>query len=232
MHARPELQALLAACALFAGCTATPYVQEERAETTGLDAGDGVGFLLSSYAREHGKGTTPEQLPIDRTEAERGIDACLPREMREVRGDLRTFPARAMRESLFPGHGAGRIDLAPQALLEHIAAVGHDGIPPLRYVVVLEGSEWTSGAEVEAAGQGQGGFIAVRWQYALNLKATVLDLPRRQIAGSLRARAKGTRGAGLGIIVVVPLPIVVYTTPEAARLCRALGAALVRFLAG
>lgn len=186
-----------------------------------------MGLLLAAYTREHGRGSAPEQLPVDRAAAERGIDECLPREILDARADLRVVPARSMREEVFPGMQAGQLGLAPEALLERIAA------PELpRYVIVLEGSEWSSGSELEAAGQGQAGFVAVRWQYALNLKATVLDLPRRRIAGSLSARAKGTRGAGLGIVYVLPLPIVFYTTPEGAELCRALGAALARFLGG
>jgi len=101
----------------------------------------------------------------------------------------------------------------------------------LRYVIVLDGTHWESGAEPAAGGSGGGGFIGVGWQRVLSLRATVLDLAHRWVAGSISAYASGERGTGVGFVYIIPIPFFFTTMPEAAKVCRGLGRALVRFIA-
>lgn len=214
----------------LAGCSSAPVVRELRDAPTGVGAHEEIALLLATYGHQTGQGRFLKDQYVDGAEFERFFDECLRREMLARRESLRFIPARALRQAAFPGQSVGTLHVPGEKILGLLAdgrLAQHGALNRLRYVIVLDGTHWESGSRPE----GGSGVIGVAWQRVLSLRATVLDLAHGRVAGSITAYASGSRGAGVGIVYIFPIPFFFTTMPEAAGVCRGLGRALVRFIA-
>jgi hypothetical protein len=218
----------------LAGCSSAPVVREMRDAPTGIGEHEEIALLLATYGHQTGQGRLLKDQNVDGAELERFFDACLRREMLARREGLRFIPARDLREAAFPGQSVGTLHVPGEKILGLLAdgrLAQHGALNRLRYVIVLDGTHWESGARPEGGGSGGGGAIGVGWRRVLSLRATVLDLAQRRVSGSISAYASGERAAGVGIVYIIPIPFFFTTMPEAAGVCRGLGRALVRFIA-
>lgn len=216
------------------GCSSAPVVREMRDAPTGIEAHEEIALLLATYGQQTGEGRFIKEQTVDGAEFERFFDECLRREMLAQREELRFIPARNLREAAFPDQAVGTLHVSSEKILDQLAdgrLAQRGAFSRLRYVIVLDGTHWESGPRPEGAGSGGGAVFGVGWRRVLSLRATVLDLAHRRVSGSISAYARGERGAGVGIVYIIPVPFFFTTMPEAAEVCSRLGGALARFLA-
>jgi len=206
----------------FAGCVTQPpsdSLQVLRIAQTGFAPGDRVAVLLSSYEIQGvevvGEGREKGN-PQQREAIETRLEDCL-----------------KVRATLFLGNTVGEISQEPEKLLpwasepefsKRLASL------QLRYLVVLDGSSWASEGAF-----GGGGFLLIAaagysWTRHSYLRATVLDVAHRRIAGRLSISDGGLVTAGVAIYVIVPVPFFAAPDPES-RTCTELGKGLAQFIA-
>jgi hypothetical protein len=208
-------------------------VREIRDAPTGMDEGAEIAILLASYGHHSGTGKSIRELEADPATIENELDACLRREMLSARQGLRFADSRALRQIVFRSQAAGESHGHAEKVLGRLDEVKFARDPRLarlRYVVLLDGTRWDSEAGPEFAASDAGFAIGAGWQRILSVRATVLDVVHRRTAGSVSAYVKGDRAVGLGVIIIIPVPLFFTTIPETADLCGALGPALARFL--
>jgi hypothetical protein len=227
---------LVASCVLaVAGCGSSPLMRQTRDASAGIGEGEEIATLLVSYGHHSGVGRFNQEVEADRAEVERLFDECLRREMVSARQELRFVAPQALRQAAFPGQAVGEPPIAPETILGRIADAGlgqHAGMARLRYLILLDGTQWDSGAAPAASAttSGGGGAMGATWYRIVSVRATVIDLAHRRIAGTLSAYAEGERFLGVGVIYIFPFPLFFTTIPEAAEVCRKLGQDLARFL--
>lgn len=225
---------LLAVCGLaIAGCGSAPLVREIRDAPTGMDEGAEIAMLLTSYGHHSGVGKSIQELEVDRAEIEKELDYCLRREMLTARQGLRFADPRALRQVVFEGEAANEPHSRAEKMLGQLAdpKFAHDArLARLRYVILLDGTRWESGAGPEFASSNAGFAFGAGWLRVFSVRAIVLDVVRRRTAGTVSAYVKGERAVGLAVIIIIPIPFFFTTIPEASDLCTALGPALARFL--
>lgn len=217
---------LVAACAvLIAGCASAPLMREVREAPTGIAKDEELAFFLATYGHHTGMGRGLREEEFQGPELERFFDDCLRQEMLARHEGLRFVPAHELRAVAFGGEPVAKLHVPSARIFERLAE--RPPSPRLRYVIVLDGTHWERGAMPE----GGSNVIGVGWRRVLSLRATVLDLAHRRVAGSVSAYASGERAAGVGIIYVIPIPFYYSNMPEVGEVCRGLGGALSRFIA-
>jgi len=223
----------------FAGCVTQPpsdSLQVLRIAPTGFAPGDRVAVLLSSYeiqgvevvgdGREKGN-------PQQREAIETRLEDCLKQAMLSSNTDLIFSSSPEVRATLFLGNTVGEISQEPEKLLRWASEPEFSkrlASLQLRYLVVLDGSSWASEGAF-----GGGGFLLIAaagysWTRHSNLRATVLDVAHRRIAGRLSISDGGLVTAGVAIYVIVPVPFFAAPDPES-RTCTELGKGLAQFIA-
>lgn len=221
---------LVAACAvLIAGCSSAPLMREVREAPTGIAKDEVLAFFLATYGHHTGMGRGLREEEVQGAELERFFDDCLRQEMLARREGLRFVPAHELRAVAFGGEPVAKLHVPSARIFERLAE--RPPSPRLRYVIVLDGTHWERGAMPEASASGGAGVIGVGWRRVLSLRATVLDLAHRRVAGSVSAYASGERAVGVGFIYIFPFPFYFSNMPEAGEVCRGLGGALSRFIA-
>ncbi|HXV09914.1 MAG TPA: hypothetical protein VD839_03835 [Burkholderiales bacterium] len=219
------------AAVMAAACASKPGVVEMREAPTGLRDGEAIAIMLSTYRQSAGEDLVDEK--VDPQAIERTFDSCLRQEMLKTRSGLRFVEPQALREAAFPGKKIEEIPTDAQAVLKDLTdgkQGGRADLAGLRYVILLNGSQWDTGPKSFFSGSGGGAVIAGGSDRILALYATVLDLLHRRVAGMLRADRKGGEGGGIAFVVIIPIPFYFSSNPEGAELCAELGQALVRFI--
>lgn len=217
---------LLAACTvLVAGCASAPVVGELREAPTGIAEDEELAFFLATYGQHRGEGRGLQEQDFAGPQLEQFFDECLRREMLARRKGLRILPAHELRTAAFGGEPVARLHVPSAKIFERLAE--RKPSPRLRYVIVLDGTHWESGARLEPTGAP---VFVIGSRHVLSLRATVLDLAHRRVAGSVSAYASGERSGGVGIFLIIPVPLYFSNVPEADEVCRDLGRALARFI--
>lgn len=220
------------AAVMAAACASKPGVVEMREAPTGLRDGEAIAIMLSTYRQSTGEDLVDDK--VDPQAIERTLDSCLRQEMLKTRSGLRFVEPQAVREVAFPGLKIDEIPTDAQAVLKGLTdgrLGGHADLAGLRYVILLNGSQWDSGPGPYVSGHAAGGVIGMVSTRTLTVNATVLDLPHRRVAGMLRADRRGSEGGGVAFVVIIPIPLYSSSYPQTAELCAELGQALTRFIA-
>ena len=236
---KPMLLKALICLLAVAGCATQPpsdSLQVSRKAPTGVAPGDRVAILLSSYQIQgtevvgHGRENGD---PRQREDIETRLEDCLKQAMSTSGTDLIFSSSREARGALFAGNALDEIPREPEELLswaiEPESSERLDSLQ-LRYLVVLDGNSWASEGKF-----GGGGFLfiaaaAYSWSRHSYLRATVLDVAHRRIAGQLSVSDGGLVMAGVAIYVIVPVPFFAAPDPES-QTCTKLGEGLARFIA-
>lgn len=225
------MKALLAVFVLaLAGCASSDH-GEWRYAPTGIAEGEEIGVLLGTYWHVESDAHNPAG--ADPPAAEQLLDDCLRREMLAANGGLRLVPARALREAAFPGEPIGALQLPAEGVLAQLAdgrLSRYAALRQLRYVALLDFNHSEYDTKPAFAADRIGFAVGAESKRSLALTATILDIAQRRVAGLITVDASGTRGAGVMVILVLPIPVYFNSQPEAGELCRTLGRALARFI--
>jgi hypothetical protein len=200
---------------LGTGCM-TSRVEESKDAATGLNQGESVVILATSY--HTGKA------------AEENFVSCVSDKVSER---IAVLPAHQFVDALFPWFEPRTAPQSADALPELLARPGvaeriqQHGV---RYVVMLNGNtERTNGGGSMscAVGPGGGGCFGVTWwEDDASYDAAVWDLRRKASAGSVSADVHGT---SMIPALLVPLPFIARTQSAA---CKDLAQELRQFIVG
>lgn len=213
---RASLIVLLSGTALMTGCV-TATVEDDRAETTGLLAGEAVVVMAKSYHQGN--------------ETEADYIRCVEKALGRGSGAIRVIPNQQFVDNLFPWFeprtapadtkGLGTL-MARPGVPDAVKAMG------VRYIIWLDGDteRVTQGGSLScAAGPGGGGcFGFAWWQDDADYEASIWDLDDSASAGTITADYSGTSFLPA---LVVPIPLIARTQSKA---CNGLAGQLKTFI--
>jgi len=198
------------------GCI-TASVENNREETTGLQAGETVVVMAKSYHQGN--------------ETEADYISCVEKALGSGSGKLNVIPGQNFVDNLFPWFEPRT---APADTKGLAALMSKPGVPAavkrmgVRYVVWLDGGteRVTQGGSLScAAGPGGGGcFGFAWWQDDADYEASIWDLADSEAAGTVTADYSGTSFLPA---LVIPIPLIARTQSKA---CNGLAKQLKTFL--
>lgn len=198
------------------GCI-TASVENNREESTGLQAGEKVVVMAKSYHQGN--------------ETEADYINCVEKALGSGSGKLNVVTGQKFVDSLFPWFEPRT---APADTKGLAALMAKPGVPEavkrmgVRYVVWLDGGteRVTQGGSLScAAGPGGGGcFGFAWWQDDADYEASIWDLADSEAAGTVTADYSGTSFLPA---LVVPIPLIARTQSKA---CNGLAKQLKTFL--
>jgi hypothetical protein len=202
----------------LSGCV-TASVEGDRAETTGLLAGQSIVVMSNSY--HHGNETEADYI------------SCVEKALGRGSTGLTVIPNQQFIDNLFPWFEPRT---APADTKGLVTLMGRPGVPEavknmgVRYIVWLDGDteRVTQGGSLScAAGPGGGGcFGFAWWQDDSDYEASIWDLEDSESAGTVTADYSGTSFLPA---LVVPIPLLARTQSKA---CGGLAEQLKTFIVG
>ena len=200
----------------LAGCV-TSRIEDDRAATTALGAGESVVVMAKSYHQGN--------------ETEARYINCVEESLGRGSGKLRVIPSQQFADSLFPWFEPRTLPTDTTGLGELLQRPGiSDAISDMnvRFIVWLDGDTQRAaqgGSLSCAAGPGGGGcFGFAWWQDDAAYEAQVWDLDDAKDAGTVSADFSGTSFLPA---LVVPIPLIARTQ---SRACKGLAEQLKTFL--
>ena len=200
------------------GCV-TASVEGDRAETTGLLAGQSIVVMAKSYHQGN--------------ETEADYISCVEKALGRGSTGLTVIPNQQFIDNLFPWFEPRT---APADTKGLVTLMGRPGVPEavknmgVRYIVWLDGDteRVTQGGSLScAAGPGGGGcFGFAWWQDDSDYEASIWDLEDSESAGTVTADYSGTSFLPA---LVVPIPLLARTQSKA---CGGLAEQLKTFIVG
>jgi len=218
--------AAIFACIVMAGCgSVSPRtVRVTQDADTDIVAGDHIAIILSRYRR---KGFETKELePV-----EAWLEECIRTELKAVYENLMFLPPDAFRKLLSMESAEREAFKSPKASLRALAepvTAARLADAKLRYVVLLDASYTTSPAQLDVEGSSGALVITSIWAQDSLIEATILDVKHVRVTGSVRTRLIGEEGAGVGIVVIIPVPVY-FTSMTESNNCKALGKELTVF---
>jgi hypothetical protein len=210
--------ALTLVAALCGGCM-TSRVEESKNSATGIETGESVVILATSYH----KGKAVEE----------DFVSCVSERIQKGEGRILVFPERQFTDALFPWFEPRTAPQTAEALPE---LLGRPGVAEriarhgVRYIVWLNGStEQTNGGGSMscAIGPGGGGCFGITWwEDEASYDAAVWDLRQQTDAGSVSADVHGT---SMIPALVIPVPLIARTQSAA---CKDMARELRNFIHG
>ncbi len=210
---------------------------------------DAVGIVLTRYARAKGGEASREAENL--RGKERFFGGCVAEGIRDAAPRARVLEPDDTWPLLFPGTPYEAAPRGWDALLEALERsppCGPSGVPPVRYLVVLdvETREEAAATDVGMGGDGGGGggilVVAAdtRWDRSTRIEASVLDLATVEECGHLSASSRGNEGwiYGCGVCVIppcvipFPIPPVPRTVMTESSTCADIGKRLGEGFAG
>lgn len=201
---------------ILTGCV-TASVENNREESTGLQAGETVVVMAKSYHQGN--------------ETEADYISCVEKALGSGSGRLNVIPGQKFVDNLFPWFEPRT---APADTKGLAALMAKPGVPEavkrmgVRYIVWLDGGteRVTQGGSLScAAGPGGGGcFGFAWWQDDADYEASIWDLTDSEAAGTVTADYSGTSFLPA---LVVPIPLIARTQSKA---CSGLAKQLKSFL--
>ncbi|NCF72796.1 MAG: hypothetical protein GWP67_04735 [Gammaproteobacteria bacterium] len=198
------------------GCV-TASVENDRAETTGLLAGESVVVMAKSYHQGN--------------ETEADYIKCVEKALTRGSSSLNVIPNQQFIDNLFPWFEPRT---APADTKGLVALMGRPGVPAavksmgVRYIIWLDGGteRVSQGGSLScAAGPGGGGcFGFAWWQDDADYEASIWDLSDSESAGTVTADYSGTSFLPA---LVVPIPLIARTQAKA---CNGLAKQLRSFI--
>jgi hypothetical protein len=202
----------------LSGCV-TASVEGDRAETTGLLAGQSIVVMAKSYHQGN--------------ETEADYISCVEKALGRGSAGLTVIPNQQFIDNLFPWFEPRT---APADTKGLVTLMGRPGVPEavknmgVRYIVWLDGDteRVTQGGSLScAAGPGGGGcFGFAWWQDDSDYEASIWDLEDSESAGTVTADYSGTSFLPA---LVVPIPLLARTQSKA---CGGLAEQLKTFIVG
>jgi hypothetical protein len=202
----------------LSGCV-TASVEGDRAETTGLLAGQSIVVMAKSYHQGN--------------ETEADYISCVEKALGRGSTGLTVIPNQQFIDNLFPWFEPRT---APADTKGLVTLMGRPGVPEavknmgVRYIVWLDGDteRVTQGGSLScAAGPGGGGcFGFAWWQDDSDYEASIWDLEDSESAGTVTADYSGTSFLPA---LVVPIPLLARTQSKA---CGGLAEQLKTFIVG
>jgi len=202
----------------LSGCV-TASVEGDRAETTGLLAGQSIVVMAKSYHQGN--------------ETEADYISCVEKALGRGSTGLTVIPNQQFIDNLFPWFEPRT---APADTKGLVTLMGRPGVPEavknmgVRYIVWLDGDteRVTQGGSLScAAGPGGGGcFGFAWWQDDSDYEASIWDLEDSEAAGTVTADYSGTSFLPA---LVVPIPLLARTQSKA---CGGLAEQLKTFIVG
>lgn len=202
----------------LSGCV-TASVEGDRAETTGLLAGQSIVVMAKSYHQGN--------------ETEADYISCVEKALGRGSTGLTVIPNQQFIDNLFPWFEPRT---APADTKGLVTLMGRPGVPEavknmgVRYIVWLDGDteRVTQGGSLScAAGPGGGGcFGFAWWQDDSDYEASIWDLEDSESAGTVTADYSGTSFLPT---LVVPIPLLARTQSKA---CGGLAEQLKTFIVG
>lgn len=213
----PIKGSLMVLLALSVSACMTTRVEESKNAATGLDAGESVVILATSYHK--GKATEGEFLECVNEEVQRG------------KRRVKVYPSREFTDALFPW-------FEPRTMPQNAAALpellGRPGVTEriaergIRYLVWVNGTtEQTNGGGSLSCAVGPGGggcFGLTWWEDEASYDAAVWDLQQKVDTGKVSAEAHGT---SMIPALIIPLPLIARTQTAA---CKGLARELQQFI--
>lgn len=198
------------------GCV-TASVENDRAETTGLLAGESVVVMAKSYHQGN--------------ETEADYIRCVEKALSRGSSSLNVIPNQQFIDNLFPWFEPRT---APADTKGLVTLMGRPGVPAavkrmgVRYIIWLDGGteRVTQGGSLScAAGPGGGGcFGFAWWQDDADYEASIWDLSDSESAGTVTADYSGTSFLPA---LVIPIPLIARTQSKA---CNGLAKQLRSFI--
>jgi len=198
------------------GCV-TASVENDRAETTGLLAGESVVVMAKSYHQGN--------------ETEADYIQCVEKALTRGSSSLNVIPNQQFIDNLFPWFEPRT---APADTKGLVTLMGRPGVPAavksmgVRYIIWLDGGteRVSQGGSLScAAGPGGGGcFGFAWWQDDADYEASIWDLSDSESAGTVTADYSGTSFLPA---LVVPIPLIARTQSKA---CNGLAKQLRSFI--
>lgn len=198
------------------GCI-TASIENDRAETTGLLAGESVVVMAKSYHQGN--------------ETEADYIRCVEKALSRGSSSLNVIPNQQFIDNLFPWFEPRT---APADTKGLVTLMGRPGVPAavkrmgVRYIIWLDGGteRVTQGGSLScAAGPGGGGcFGFAWWQDDADYEASIWDLSDSESAGTVTADYSGTSFLPA---LVIPIPLIARTQSKA---CNGLAKQLRSFI--
>jgi hypothetical protein len=91
---RPLLPGAILCAGLLAGCGSAPVVHELREAPAGVNEGEAIGFLLSSFGHQSGEGRALKEQAVDGPRLEQFFEDCMRQEIAERHPGLRFVRCR------------------------------------------------------------------------------------------------------------------------------------------
>ena len=205
------------AAALLTGACVTTRVDESKNAGTGIEQGESIVILASSYHRGN--------------EAEDDFVACVNKQVGRGREKLLVHDSQEFVDALFPWFEPGTAPVDSKGLPELLARPGVSSRIEergIRYVVWVQGDTETTnqgGSLSCAAGPGGGGcFGFAWWENEADYQAAVWDLRDMEDAGRVSANVNGT---SMIPALIVPVPLIARTQTAA---CKGLAQQLQDFI--
>jgi hypothetical protein len=228
---------VLAAALVVAGCASAPEVSITRTASTGIsrDTDVAVMLLFHKSCLEHRDRTGGNCAPSTVTaQMNDEMAACL-------KNALEGTPRRV---GVMPGHVFhARFLAADQADYERLTRPGTLALlkqPELQgallaadigFVVLMQVETREFGRHTIIEGGSGGGWgIGRTSRRETDVVATVWSVAQAVEAGVLRQKAVGESGWMVPMVVVVPLPPILYSSATESTACRVMGSALTEFL--
>jgi hypothetical protein len=203
---------------LINGCMTT-RVEETKDSATGLNAGESIVIIASSYHT-----TDP---------AEDAFMECVIDRVQSGHGKLRVHPTEELQDAVFPWleprTAPQKVEDLPK-LLERSGVNERINARGIRYLVWIKGdTERTSGGGSLSCAAGPGAvacFGLAWWENMSAYEATVWDLDDGVSAGMVSTSVNGT---SVVPAVILPLPFIARTRSAA---CKGMSKQLKRFISG
>jgi len=229
---------MVASTALLSACASpNETTSQNRAFPTGIDTSETVAVLVMSY-----EPCRPEQHLITgaslesicresgRESAQDEFENCLTDAMKRERPGIKTSASSNFLRETVAGMNINEMPADVEAFLKRFRdGPTTNGTP--RYVVIVKVTtrETHSRYRTEAVSPVVG--VTKETHRYTSLLAHVVDLKEGRLAGTVHSEASGIRKAGVFLVfLIVPIPVADGGSTEKTA-CRALGKALVQFIA-
>ncbi len=214
--------------AALCGCGAKEaFVATERYFPTGLSPRESVVILLDESAED------PDAAAAEGRE--RSIAVCVADGMKGENRQLAIVKGKEFQAAIFPGKAIPEVPHSTNAFVSFLADEGsRRRVEALgvRCMLLVEMRTSRVGERPEFAFEHGLWAIGQSWTRRSVLYASVIDVRRPGEAGRLSSNSEGPAGFVVPVVVVIPLPPVIWSSRTESKSCAAPGPVVVRFLEG